>query len=80
VSEFLRNEIKLAFRLDHGASSFAEELKLLVVTSEMQVHARTCLQKALFERLAVAELNRRFEGMVSLPFLISEGYPFVTTI
>jgi hypothetical protein len=66
VKGFLRNEIKLAFRLDHGASSFAEELKLLVVAiTEMQVHAKDMPFEGpplLSQRLAVAELNRRFEA------------------
>jgi hypothetical protein len=37
----LRNEVKLAFRVENGSSSFAEELKLLVAAiQEMQLHAK----------------------------------------
>ena len=61
---YLRNEIKLALRLGHGQSPFADELKLLLVAIiEMQRHMRDIpfgTPDQFSEELTTHELNSRF--------------------
>jgi hypothetical protein len=62
----LRNEVKLAFRVENGSSSFAEELKLLVAAiQEMQLHAKDMPFEGpppLSQRVTSEELNCRLSA------------------